>query len=329
MVVKFTKVLPGWLRRCGVQRVDLDDAVQEALAAALVKLRELPSDVRMDDAAARHELMRIVSNVALRARRHAQREGERYVSVAHIEMPTARDEEMWVDARMVILAAIEKLDEPARALIYAHEIEGKTYAEIAATLKVKEDAAEKRVVFAKQRLRAEIERIERGRTRTLHVKSTMPVGLGFDSFDRAVLGALHEVLFGKPIPLGLPKMQSFVRPTFPTSVLVGALALAPMTEEGLVPSDKHVSSVEVPGAATSLAVRTPSPTAAISIALAQGSTSATSTANLIVEPARAVQVPAAVEEPKVKTKDLIEEEKARRERSKVWGGVNTPRFDDP
>ena len=109
MVVKFTKVLPGWLRRCGVQRVDLDDAVQEALAAALVKLRELPSDVRMDDAAARHELMRIVSNVALRARRQAQREGERYLSVAHVEMPTARDEEMWVQARVVILAAIENL----------------------------------------------------------------------------------------------------------------------------------------------------------------------------------------------------------------------------
>lgn len=254
IVVKFSSVLPGWLRRCGVQRADLDDAVQEALAAALVKLRGCPSDPPLDDMAARRELMRIVSNVALRARRQAQRQGERYVSIGNIEMPTVRDEERWVEARVMILTAIENLDEPARALIYAHEIEGQTYAEIAAILKVKEDAAEKRVVFAKQRLRAEIERLERGRMRTQHVKSSMLVGAGFDSFDRAVFGALHEVLGKKLLLLQPAKMWNVPRPNFPTAVFAGALVLAPnpsMTiTDATALEDERAPSVAVASAAT-------------------------------------------------------------------------------
>ncbi len=346
-VVEFTKVLPGWLRRCGVQRADLDDAVQEALAAALVKLRECPGKLPVDDATARTELMRIVSNVALRIRRQAQREGERYLSVANIEMPTLRDEEEWLEARVVILAALDNLDEPARALIYAHEIEGQTYAEIAATLKVKEDAAEKRVVFAKERLRAQVECLRRVPLRTHLMKNTMLLGLGFDSFDRAVFGAVHEVLHGKSLTLGLPKTHSFVRPTFPTSVLVGALALAPISspptvEEAVVPRDTHVSSVEVPGAETGLAVNAASMSAVTFIAFSQGCASTPSTTQpfqmveqpaavespRVVEPSRVAEPPR-VETPNVETQDLSEEEKARRERWKVWGGTNIHRFDDP
>jgi RNA polymerase sigma factor (sigma-70 family) len=172
MVAKFTTILPGWLRRCGVQQADIADAVQEALVMALVKLRECPVDVTLDDATARHELMRIVSNVALRARRRAQRESERYLSIENVEMPTARDEEAWVQARVVVLTALENLDEPTRALIFAHEIEGQTNVEIAATLKVKEDAVEKRVFFAKQRLRTEVENLDQGWTRRRRLDGT-------------------------------------------------------------------------------------------------------------------------------------------------------------
>lgn len=337
MVAKFTKVLPGWLRRCGVQQAEIADAVQEALMAALVKLRECPDGVALDDAKARHELMRIVSNVALRARRQAQRDNDRYLSIENIEMPSARDEEAWVEARVVVLAALANLDEPTRALIFAHEIEGQTNVEIAAALKLKEDAVEKRVFFAKQRLRTEVEQIEQGWARRRHVDGSVLLAMGFDSFDRAVFGAVHEIL-GRKLVLAPPaKMWNFVRSNFPTAVVAGSLAMAPnpfpsmpsIAEDLAVRHEKHVLSVDVPleeASDSGLAERTSVMFTVPLIFWTQEFTLTPSSS--VVETPAAVQTFATRVARPIGVPDVSEEEKAHRARDMKWGGSNTPRFDD-
>lgn len=270
LVAKFTKVLPGWLRRSGVHRADLGDAVQEALVAVLLKFRDCPDDVSMDEAATRDDLMRIVSNVALRLRRQAQREKDRFTSIDG-GVSEVRDEEAWVETRVVLLGALENLDEPARALIYAHEIEGRTNVEIAATLKLKEDAVEKRVSGAKQRLRVEIEQLEQGRIRKHRAACLLLLGLGFDPLDRALFGAVYESVGNIPKLAELSKLGPlrqlrqmrqlrklrqigpFLRPNLPTTALVGALTLTPSSSSSSstdvwaartnVSQEQHVSSI--------------------------------------------------------------------------------------
>jgi len=252
-VIRFTKLLPGWLRRCGVRRSDLDDAVQEAAVEVLEKIGSRVEAEGLTETQARHELMRIVSNVALRVRRRLQRESDRYSSVEANEALSSRDEEAWVEARALVLTAIGNLDEPTRALIFAHEVEGRTNIEIAAGLRLKEDAVEKRVHLAKQRLRGEVEHLERGR---LKMRVRAAVGCfgmfwqSSDPVDKALMGALHEALGQVPRFSGRTRDLRSVRPNMPTTALMGALVLAPMVPTtpvgAAVPAVKQISNLEWP-----------------------------------------------------------------------------------
>jgi RNA polymerase sigma factor (sigma-70 family) len=337
LVTNFTKILPGWLRRCGVRESDVADAAQEALMAALVKLREHPGDVPMDEVGARHELMRIVSNVARRVRRQAVRDNERYVNIENVEMSSARDEEVWIEARVTVLMAFENLDEPTRALIFAHEIEGQTNAEIAAKLKQKEDAVEKRVFFAKQRLRAEVEKLEKRRKRSVgrvNHDGAVLFGLGFDLFDRAMFGALYEVLDKRPLLHLLPAKPtktSFARPTFPTSVLVGVLAVAPgsssVDHETTLPQESRISTAGVSPVEPSTAVLIedlPSPSPMPFAVLVQGCASRAPAQPKKVE--APVQLMRQHEEP---PEDYFRKQKEREEMTKDWGDTELPGPNDP
>lgn len=262
-VVRFTKLLPGWLRRCGVQRSDLDDAVQDASVEVLERLGSIAASAELSElteAQARHELMRIVSNVALRVRRRLQRENDRYSSIEPAETLNSRDEEAWVEARALVLAAIENMDEKTRALIFAHVVEGRTNGEIAAGLNWKEDAVEYRVQLAKQKLRSEVERLEQGRLRE-HGGVSVVGCFGFlwqhlDPTDRALMGAAHEAV--REVFLDSKQSQKstssrpnpLARPNMPTTALMGALVFAPMVPTNpiaaAVPEVKRISSIEWP-----------------------------------------------------------------------------------
>ncbi len=254
MVAKFAQLLPRWLRKSGVQPMDLADAVQEAHLEVLETMRANHPVLWGDEARARHELMRIVSRVALRARRRIQRANDRYLNVDDVEMVSDRDEQAQVEARVVVLTAIENLDEPTRDLIYAHEVEGQTNVEIAKRLRLKEDAVEKRVFSAKQRLRLEIEQLERGIASGMRgaaaalgkdrpdenrvVRGVMVFGfmLDFaDPFERALFCAARDVFTAKPVFVPTPRQPRQPRqwhvipPHVPTTALMGALAFVPAT----------------------------------------------------------------------------------------------------
>ena len=235
LIQQFTAILPSWLRRCGVGRANLADAVQEASVEVLTRLQS--GHLGGTEAQTRYDLMRIVSNVALRTRRRLRREGERNMSIERVELPTTRDEEAWVAARAVVLTALGNLDKATRDLIYAHEVEGKTNGEIAADLNLKEDAVEKRVYNAKHRLRVEIERIEQGRRhwgdeQSGRNRNALLLGVDFDfsdPFDRALFQSAKEAFVPRPFfPTELlDKVWNFVRPNVATTALMSVLALAP------------------------------------------------------------------------------------------------------
>lgn len=260
-VIRFTKLLPGWLRRSGVRRSDLDDAVQEASLEVLEKLGTASEPEGLTEAQLRHELMRIVSNVALRVRRRLQREGDRYSNIEPMDTINSRDdEEAWVEARALVLSAIEKLDEPTRALIFAHEIEGRTNVEIATRMNLKEDAVEYRVHLAKQRLRSEVEQLEQGRSKVRNGVSVIgcfgSVWQSMVPLDRALIGATHEALQNSICVSGRARSSRSIRlsritpPSMPTTALMGALVFAPMVPANpltsAVPDVKRISSVELP-----------------------------------------------------------------------------------
>lgn len=242
-LAKFAEVLPKWLRRCGVRRADIADAVQEAL----LHICESRHKILADADGPRQALIRIVSNVALRARRQAQRDAERYLSIESVEAPDPRDEAAWVEARVLVLLAIEKLDEPAQALIYAHEIEGRTNLEIAKALNEKEDTIERRVFVANKRLRGAVGRLVGGRKSAGSREALLLCGLGFDPFDRAIFGAVFETLGMTPQLSTILKFRPVSRPSIPTVALMGALVFAPSSSQptqSAVPEVKRISSVE-------------------------------------------------------------------------------------
>lgn len=229
-IAKFAERLPGWLRQSGVQLEDLPDAVQEAHVEVLEMMRANRGEVVLDEVRMRHELMRIVSRVALRVRRRIQRASDRYLNIDDVDMVNERDEHAQVEARAVVLMALANLDEPTRELVYAYLIEGRTNVEIAQRLQLKEDAAEKRVFYAKQRLRAEIEQLEQKHRGGVHLGMTgvaplpnavrharhggdriegkdrssrslwvLGIAIDFsDAFERAMFGATRDVFDAKP-----------------------------------------------------------------------------------------------------------------------------------
>ncbi|MDC3988688.1 sigma-70 family RNA polymerase sigma factor [Polyangium jinanense] len=179
----------------------MEDAVQESLIAFWQEVAEIPADNRE----ARRALLRCVARVALRARRHAQRRANRFVGNDEFDAPDPRDVEAWVEARILLLDALERLDEGTRALLVAHDLEGRSNAELAAELGEKEDTIEQRVIRGRTRLRVEIDRLlGKPKKKRKRARGALVLGLmGLDPMDRAVLRAVLDAE-GHAFPLGVP-----------------------------------------------------------------------------------------------------------------------------
>src|SRR5262249_47720133 len=151
-------------------------------------------NIPTNDREARREIFRRLARIALRAHRHAQRGTERFVHPEDFDPPDPQDVEAWVEARVLLLEALERLDPATQALLVASDLEGRTNAEIAEALGEKEDTIEQRVIRGRARLQAEIDKLlgnpkKRGR----RSRAVLPLGLiGLDGFDRAVLRAMLD-----------------------------------------------------------------------------------------------------------------------------------------
>ncbi|WP_170229946.1 RNA polymerase sigma factor [Polyangium fumosum] len=206
----FAALVPGWLRRCGVRGHELEDAVQESLIAMWQRADEIPSD----RGEARRALLRPVARIALRARRHAQRADARFVQADEAEILDPCDVEVWVEARALVLDALDVLDEGTRALLVAHDLEGCSNAELAKRFGDKEQNIKQRVIRGRQRLQREIESLLKGKSRkTKRNRSRavmVPLGLaGLDPTDRAILCAVLDTE-RRILPLGGPPPPSGV-----------------------------------------------------------------------------------------------------------------------
>lgn len=271
LLTRFARVLPGWFGRCGLRDTKIADAVQEALVAVLVKIRAGQLTFPMDEARATQELVRVVSVVARRVRRHARREVERSARLDRVDVLDDRDDAAAVDARLLLLEAIERLDEDMRAMIVAHEIEGRTNVEIAGIMKLKEDAVEYRVGAARSRLRSEVEHLEGDKKRRPKLAVFVPWNLGFGDFDildRALIGAAYEATGVKALLMPQRRGRTPSRPNLPTAALVGALVLVPASSpavQPVAPPVKHFSfsSIEAVLASDDDVTQRPTPNAFI------------------------------------------------------------------
>ncbi len=209
----FGKKLPWWLRKMGVKDNEIEDAFQDVFIEVLNEQHKIPADNK----SAQEELIRLASRVACRRKRAVQR-NERHVSDVETHDPTNREE--WIAARMLWAEAINVLDERARKLFIAHDIEGRSYASIAAEMGEKEDTIEKRGAKAKARLRAEILRLlGKNDKRNGTSNASLALVLGLDTFDRA----LFRTMFDMDEPVSAPLPIAKVPPTISIGPLLGAV----------------------------------------------------------------------------------------------------------
>lgn len=222
----FGKKLPWWLRKMGVHDNEIEDAFQEVFIEVLNELHKIPAD----SAEAKEELIRLASRVACR-RKRAMHRNELHVSDIETHDPINRED--WIATRMLWAEAINVLDERAKKLFIAHDIEGRSYASIAAEMGEKEDTIEKRGAKVKARLRAEILRLlGKDAKRNGTPNSSLAFIFGLSAFDRALFRTLFE-LDEQHSPA--PPISS-VRPSVPTgwtssgvsmAVLVGVMLMLP------------------------------------------------------------------------------------------------------
>ena len=210
----FGKKLPWWLRKMGVRDNEIEDAFQDVFIEVLNEQDKIPADNK----SAQEELIRLASRVACRRKRAVQRD-ERHVSDVETHDPTNREE--WIAARMLWAEAINVLDEQAKKLFIAHDIEGRSYADIAAEMGEKEDTIEKRGAKAKSRLRAEIIRLlSKNDKRNGTSNASLALVLGLDTFDRALFRTMFEL--DEPVSAPPPTIAK-VLPTIPLGPLLGAV----------------------------------------------------------------------------------------------------------
>jgi RNA polymerase sigma-70 factor (ECF subfamily) len=148
------------LRRLGVPDADLEDAAQDVF---LVVHRKLPEfDAR---SGLRGWLFGIASRVALARRRraHVRHEVPRAdLSPLGPEAP-ASDAGGRIDARALLIHALEKLDVEKRAVFVLYELEGFAMAEVAAAVECPLQTAYSRLRLARDIVRRSIERKDRTR----------------------------------------------------------------------------------------------------------------------------------------------------------------------
>jgi RNA polymerase sigma-70 factor (ECF subfamily) len=150
------------LRRLGVPEADLDDAAQDVFVVVHRRLAELEPRPSL-----KGWLFGIAQRVAIARRRraHVRREEPRadLDSAGHVEgQPdvTAR-----VDARALLLRALDKLDDDRRAVFVLYELEGFTIHEIARAVDSPLQTVYSRLRTARQLVRSSVERASRMRAR--------------------------------------------------------------------------------------------------------------------------------------------------------------------
>ena len=149
----------GALRLCGGHRADAEDLLQDAALRALEHFGEL-----RDPAAAKGWLFTILVRTSLNRRRAHRRRaetacadlGEQEFEAALAAWDDASSPEDVVDAgttRERLAAALDRLDEPLRAVIWLGDVEGFRQREIARLLDVPEGTVASRLFRARRALR--------------------------------------------------------------------------------------------------------------------------------------------------------------------------------
>lgn len=214
------------MRKLGVHPADVEDATQEALVEAWQRASTLP--VGQDEA--QHEMFRIAAKIAQRCRRQAAR----LVCVDELDTADPRDTEAWIAARTLWLTALYRLDEPARDLIIARHIDGRTYKDIGAEMGKEEETARQRVKVAEKKLQAELDKLMGRDNNDKRGAAAMGLGFTLDPFDRAVFRAILDVeqefgLAPPPASTVRPKVTAKPWPwqCLPTGILAIALFLVP------------------------------------------------------------------------------------------------------
>lgn len=222
----FTASLLIWMRRLGVHPADVEDATQEALVEAWQRASTLP----MGQDEAQHEMFRIAGKIAQRCRRQAAR----LVCVDELDAVDPRDTEAWIAARTLWLTALYRLDEPARVLIIARHIDGRTFKDIGVEMGKEEETARQRVKVAEKKLQAELDKLMGRDNKDKRGAAAMGLGFALDPFDRAVFRAILDVeeefgLAPPPASTVRPKVTAKPWPwqTFPMGTLAIALFVVP------------------------------------------------------------------------------------------------------
>lgn len=245
------------MRKLGVHPADVEDATQEALVEAWQRASTLP--VGQDEA--QHEMFRIAAKMAQRSRRHAAR----LVCVNELELTDPHDTEAWIAARRLWLTALVRLDEPARLLIIARHIDGRTFKDIGAEMGKEEETTRQRVKVAEKKLQAELDKLMGRDDKAKRGAAAMGLGFTLDPFDRAVFRAILDVeeefgLAPPPASTVRPKVAAKPWPWqyFPMGILAIALFLVPgqgwRTE---VLYAEKIGSIPLPTVQVRAATRTP------------------------------------------------------------------------
>lgn len=176
-----------WMRRFGVPEAELRDAAQDARFALWLKHQTISVDKKK----ARKEVFAIVAAVARDQYRLMQK---KLAIEQRLDAPNQRNDEEWIAQRMLLLEALEKLDDHSQKLIIARLLEEKTYETIGAELDEKPDTIRKRFDIAREKLKSEIIRLlGKNNTQPDFSDAFWSLMLGFTPCDRAILRAFLEI----------------------------------------------------------------------------------------------------------------------------------------
>jgi len=142
------------LRRMGVPERDLDDAVQDAFVVAHRRLSSYDPAVLPTS-----WLFGIARRIAIahRRRAHARREEPRSEIDLGSVPPGQLDALLGTEAQSILLAALESLDEPKRAVFVLYELEGVPMAEVARAVVCPLQTAYSRLHAARALVRTSVE----------------------------------------------------------------------------------------------------------------------------------------------------------------------------
>jgi RNA polymerase sigma factor (sigma-70 family) len=236
------------------------DAVQDACIALWLKHQTIPTPKKE----ARKEVFAIVAAVARERYRDAQK---KLALEQHVDAPNPQNDEEWIARRLLLLEALEKLDDHSRDLIIARVLEAKTYETIGAELNEKPDTVRKRFDIAREKLKREILRLlGDDNTPTGSSEAFWALMFDFTPFDRALLRAFLEA--EQPISTAasthnarhVTATKGGLLSGVPMSVLLGTLVMLPaeMPNKPSVRAAK-ISDVPLPNLVIGMDAPVPTP----------------------------------------------------------------------